>query len=148
VRGGRALPEAAAARWTDIEKVARCTLVARDGHRHLVTSGAWSAAQPGEHTIDIQFHAPITLRRLRVVCEETPVARTQELTIWATLHRGERHKELVRRTFTFSPGGATRAIEDHGWTIEEVSGIQLRIVPDIDGSAVRARIVSLQLVAD
>jgi hypothetical protein len=113
-----------------------------------VTSGAWSGTQPGEHTIDIQFHAPITLRRLRVVCEETAVARTQRLTIWATLHRGERHRELVRQTFTFTPDSAPRAIEDHEWTIEQVSGIQLRIVPDIDGRAVRARIVSLQLVAD
>jgi hypothetical protein len=114
----------------------------------MVTRGAWSAEHAGEHTIDIQFHAPITLRRLRVVFEETALSRTQELTVWATLYRGERHKEVVRRTFNFSPTGATREVTDHACTLEGVSAIQLRIVPDVDGRPGRAVISSLQLVAD
>lgn len=149
VRGARAaLPDPSRTAWTDLEKVARSTLVAKGGGRRLVTHGAWSAEHVGEHTIDIQFHAPVTLRRLRVVFEETAVARTQELTIWATLCRGEQHKEVVRRTFTFSPTGATRNVTDHACTLEDVSAIQLRIVPDIDGRPGRALIASLQLVAD
>ena len=147
VRGARAVPDAATTRWTDLEKVARSTVVSRGGRRSLVASGSWSADQPGEHTIDIRFHTPVTLRRLRVVCEETAIGRTQELTVWATLDRGERHKELVRRMSTFSPT-VTHVVEDHACAIEQVSAIQLRIVPDIDGRPRRALIRTLQIVAD
>jgi hypothetical protein len=149
LRGARAtLPDPAQTTWTDLEKIARSTMVARDGGRRIVTRGAWSAAHVGEHTIDIHFHAPVTLRRLRVVCEDIEVARTQELTVWATLRRGERHKEVVRETCTFSPTGATREVTDHACMLEEVSALQLRIVPDVNGRPRVALISSLQLVAD
>jgi hypothetical protein len=113
-----------------------------------VAPGSWSAEQPGEHTIEIRFHTPVTLRRLRIVLEESTLARTQELTVWATLHRGERHNELIRRMFTFSPTGMTRAVEDYLCEIENVSGVQIRVVPDIDGRPGQAQIRTLQLVAD
>ncbi len=145
---GRPLADAATTQWTDIDQVARSTIVSRGGRRSRVTFGSWSAEQPGEHTIDIEFYAPVTLRRLRVVFEETAMARTQELTVWVTLHRGEPHREIVRRTCTFDPLASTHAVEDHGCEVEQVSSIQLRIVPDTDGRPRRARIRTLQLVAD
>jgi hypothetical protein len=144
-----ALPDdAATTQWTDIGKVARSTIVSAGGRRSRVAFGAWSSEQPGEHTIDIQFHAPLTLRRLRVVCEETAMARTQELTVWVTRDRGEPHREIVRRTCTFNPLTSPQAVEDHECQVAQVSSIQLRIVPDTDGRPRRARIRSLQLVAD
>ena len=148
VRGARVLPHAAATPWTDLEKVARTTIGSKGGRQRLVASGSWSAEQPGEHIIDIQFHAPVTLRRLRVVFEETAMARTQELTVWVALHRGEPHKEIVRRTYTFNPVSSTHAVEDHACQVEQVSSITLRIVPDTDGRPRRARVRTLQLVAD
>jgi len=148
VYGTRTLPDTSTTPWSNLEKIARSTLVARDGRARLLLSGSWSAEQPGEHTIDIRFHAPVRLRRLRIVFEETAITRTQELTVWATGHRGERHKELVRRTFTFSPCGATSVVEDYACEIEEVSGIHIRVVPDIDGRPSQAHIRTLQLAAD
>jgi hypothetical protein len=146
-RGAPALPDADKTRWTDLEKISRSTLVSSGGRRSLVVAGSWSADEPGEHTIDIQFHRPVTLRRLRVVFEETAFGRTQELTVWATLHRGELHKEVIRRTSTFSPA-ATLVVEDYPCALEQVSAIQLRIVPDIDGRRRRAQIRTLQIVAE
>jgi hypothetical protein len=145
--GAHALTGPDTTRWTDLETISRSTILSRGGRRRLVVPGSWSADEPGEHTIDIQFYTPVTLRRLRLVFEETALGRTQELTVWVTLHRSELHKEVIRRTSTFGPT-ATQIVEDYPCAIEQVSTIQLRVVPDIDGRRRRTQIRSLQIVAD
>jgi hypothetical protein len=42
--------------------------------------------------------------------------------------------------FNFSPLGATEAIEEHVVQLEDVSAIQLRMVPSIDGRRAVARV--------
>jgi hypothetical protein len=126
--------------------VADVTVVAG---RQRVSRGreTWSADYPGEQTIEIRFHQPTSLRRLRVVSSEFAQSRTQEMTVWASLRRGEQHREVVRQQFNFSPHGATTEIEDYELNLDAVSSLQLRVVPCIDGCRAVARVTELRLAA-
>src|SRR6476620_135582 len=69
-------------RWLDLDALATVTIVV--GSRHVAAGhGKWSADSPGEQLIDVRFHQPTSVGRLRVVSSEGEQSRTQELTIWA-----------------------------------------------------------------
>lgn len=132
--------------WLDLDAVAEVTIHV-DGRRQQGSPGAWSADSPGEQTIEVRFRQPTSLRRLRVICSEAEQTRTQEMTVWASLDRGERHRQVLRQQFNFSPNGATEEVEDYALQLEEVSAIQLRIVPSIDGRPAVARVDELRLAS-
>jgi hypothetical protein len=119
-------------RWLELDAVADVTIVA-GGRRAARVDRRWSTDSAGEQTIEIRFRQPTRVRRLRVVSSELQQRRTQEMTIWASLHRGERHHEVLRQQFTFSPNGATQHAEEYAVQLDDVSIIQLRIVPSVDG---------------
>ena len=103
---------------------------------HHDTSG-WRAGTPGPQTITLTWAAPIAIRRIRVVFEEHSQARTQEFVLRATTSDGAR--EIVRQQFTFSPPGTTVEREEYATNLEQVSRLELAIVPAIDdGNAVAA----------
>ena len=114
-------------RWLDLDAFADVKIVAagRDVDR---TFGAWSADCPGEQMIEIRFHHPTSVSRVRVVSSEFEQSRTQEITVWASLDRGQ-HREVLRQQFSFSPNGATEEVGEYALRLERVSVIQLRIVP-------------------
>jgi hypothetical protein len=132
--------------WLDLEAIADVAIIAC-GQRVARTPSMWSADCPGEQTIEVRFHAPTSVRRLRVVSSETEQSRTQEMTIWASSHRGERHRELLRQQFNFSPHGAREEVEEYALQLEEVSAIQLRIVPSVDGRPAVARVSELRVAS-
>jgi hypothetical protein len=51
----------------------------------------------------------------------------------------------MRQQFNFSPNGATEEFEEYGLQLEEVSAIQIRIVPSIDGQPATARVRELRV---
>jgi hypothetical protein len=132
--------------WLDLDALADVTIVV-SGRRVERSRGTWSADHPGEQLIDIRFHHPTSVGRLRVVSSETVQSRTQELTIWASLHRGEQHREVLRQQFNFSPHGATEEVEEYAVQLETVSAIQLRIVPSIDGRPAVAHVRELRVAS-
>ena len=142
VAGGTRPTDTSDTEWLHLDVVADVVIVA-GGRRAARVPGLWSADTHGEQTIEIRFHHRTPVRRLRVVSSALKESRTQEMTIWASLRGGERHREVLRRRFTFSPNGATEEIEDYALEFEDVSTIQLRIVPSIDGRAAVARINEL-----
>ena len=144
--GGATSQEPAEVSWLDLDALAEVTIVV-GGRRVERRRGTWSANSPGEQLIDIRFHHPTSIGRLRVVSSESRQSRTQEMTIWASLHRGEQHREVLRQQFNFSPRGATEEIEDYRLRLEAVSAIQLRIVPSIDGRPAVANVRELRVAA-
>jgi hypothetical protein len=82
-----------------------------------------------------------------VTCSEVELTRTQEMTVRVAQHRGERHHDIVRQQFNFSPNGATREVEAYALQLADVSAIQLRIVPSIDGRPAVARVDELKVAA-
>jgi hypothetical protein len=135
--------ETADIQWLDLDAVADVTIVSA-GRRVPRAPHLWSADSPGEQTIEIHFHHRTSVRRLRVVSSEVEQARTQEMPIWASLHGGERHREVGRQQFNFSPNGATEEVEEYSLQLDGVSTIQLRIVPSIDGRPAVARVSELR----
>jgi hypothetical protein len=130
--------------WLDLDAVADVTVTAR-GERLARARSMWSADCPGEQMIEVRFHHPIDLRRVRVIAVEREQARTQEMTIWVSFHRGECHREVVRQQFNFSPNGAIEEVEDYNVQLDDVSSIHLRIVPSIDGRSAVARVSELRV---
>ena len=132
--------------WLDLEAVADVAIVV-GGRRVARVPRAWSADCPGEQMIEIHFHHPTSVSRLRVVSSEVEQSRTQEMTIWASFHRGERHREVRRQQFNFSPNGAREEVEEYALQLEDVSTIQLRIVPSIDGRPAVARVSDVRVAS-
>lgn len=125
--------------WLDPDLIADVTLVC-GGRRIARSRGVWSSDSPGEQIIEMRFHEPMSVSLLRIISSELQQSRTQEMTVWASLHRGEQHREVVRQRFNFSPIGPTEEIEQFVVQLEDVSAIQLRVVPSIDGRRAIARI--------
>ena len=140
--GSGIAPSDSEIQWLELDSVADVTIVA-GGRRAARAPRCWSADIAGEQTIEIRFHQPTPVHRLRVVSSEVEQARTQAMTIWASSHRGERHREVLRQQFNFSPNGATEEVEEYALQLEDVSTLQLRIVPSIDGRHSVARVTEL-----
>ena len=94
-------------------------------------STGWRAAAPGSQTICLMFQEPVRLRTIRVVFEEHSQSRTQEFVIRAFAAGNER--EVVRQQFTFSPPTTVIEREEYAAAIEDVTRLELTIVPAIGG---------------
>ena len=137
--------------FLDLERVARVEITSEEPDRPIeaaLVPGAgngWQAAAPGPQKVRIVFDESQKVRRVRLVVEEPRVERTQQLTL-SWIPAGEAGKrELVRQQFTFSPGGATREVEDYAFGLDGVAAIELEIVPDIGGGGTRASLASLRV---
>jgi hypothetical protein len=95
----------------------------------------------------VQFREPTAVSRLKVVCSEHEQSRTQEMTVWASVHRGEEHHEVLRQQFNFSPDGATEEVEEYSLNLHAVSAIHLRIIPSVDGAPAVVRVNELRLAS-
>ena len=94
-------------------------------------STGWRAAAPGSQTICLVFQEPVRLRTIRVVFEEHSQSRTQEFVIRAFAAGSER--EVVRQQFTFSPPTTVIEREEYAAALEDVTRLELTIVPAIGG---------------
>jgi len=124
--------------WRNLEEDVEVELTSEDPdwpiERALLGhgTGGWRAGAPGPQTISLVWPAPISVRRIRLVFEEHAHARTQEFVVRAATSKGQR--EIVRQQFTFSPPGTTLQREEYATSLDEVSRLDLVIVPAIDGS--------------
>jgi hypothetical protein len=137
--------------WLDVRAIARVRASSED-HAHRIddalsadASTHWRAADPGEQLIEVRFHSPRDLTRIRLVFVEEHTPRTQQVTIRWSSRRGETHGEVVRQQFNFSPSGATREIEDYRVELREVEMLQIRVTPDIGSGSPFATLAQLQL---
>lgn len=138
--------EADDTRWLDLDEMADVTIVA-GARRVAAVPGVWSVDTPGEQMIEIRFHRRTPVRRVRVVSSAGSETRTQEMTLWVSLRGGERHLEVLRQQFNFSAGGATEQVEDYAVQLDDVSSLQLRIVPSIDGRPAVACVRELRVAS-
>ena len=97
----------------------------------LDRSSGWRASGPGPQTIRLTWREPVRLSRVRLIFEEHTHSRTQEFVLRALTVGGGR--EIVRQQFTFSPPTTTVEREDYAASLEGVTGLELFIIPAIDG---------------
>ena len=137
--------------WLDLERLAQVEITSEDaGHRInsalLIDAGSgWRASQPGEQTIRLLFDEPQQLRRIRLVFEEDTQERTHEFVLRCSADGGQSYREILRQQYTFSPQGMTREVEDYVVNLDEVSVLELIIIPDISGGDAHASLTQLRL---
>jgi hypothetical protein len=137
--------------FLDLERLARAEITSEDPDHPIeaaLVPGAgngWRAATPGPQTIRIVFDEPQKVRRVRLAVEEPHVERTQQFTLSWVPAGDAGKRELVRQQFTFSPGGATREVEDFAFDLGAVKALELEIVPDIGGGTTRATLAAFQV---
>ena len=127
--------------WLDLEALARVEVTSEDAahpiESALLTIGAtgWRAESPGEQTVRLLFEAPQRLRRIRLLFREEKEARTQEFVLrWSP--RTERSwRDVVRQQYHFSPSGATEEMEEYQVELDDVVGLELTIVPNLNGGS-------------
>ena len=137
--------------FLNLETLARVEITSEDPahtiESALVPGGGvgWRAAGAGPQKVRVFFDEPQRIRRVRVVFEETQAERTQELAL-SWIPAGEKAgRFLVRQQYTFSPGGATREVEEYTFDLEGAAALELEIVPDIGRGPAVASLVSLQI---
>ena len=137
--------------WLDLERVAQVEITSEDAAHPIdvaLTTGAgprWRATQPGEQTIRLLFDEPQQLRRIRLVFEEDTQERTHEFVLRCSADGGQSYREILRQQYTFSPQGMTREVEDYVVNLDEVSVLELIIIPDISGGDAHASLTQLRL---
>jgi hypothetical protein len=137
--------------WLDLERAATVEVTSEDKDFPIESSlsieprQGWRAAQPGAQTIRLVFDEPQELKRISLAFEENEMTRTQEFVLRASSKPGGPFREIVRQQWNFSPPTSTREIEEYSVELSDVGLLELTIVPDISGRAVRASLKSLRL---
>jgi hypothetical protein len=137
--------------WLDLERAATVEVTSEDKDFPIESSlslelrQGWRAGQPGTQTIRLVFDEPQELRRISLVFEENEVTRTQEFVLRASSNPGGPFRDIVRQQWNFSAPTSTREIEEYSVQLSDVALLELTIVPDISGGAVRASLKSLRL---
>src|SRR5262245_38090399 len=138
-------------KWLDLEKLSRVEISSEEAAHPIESallpgrSSGWRAAQPGEQTIRVVFDHPLNVGRIHLRFDEREQARTQEFELrW--LAAGDEHsRKILRQQYTFSPPGTTEEVEDYRVQLQEVTALELRIVPNISGGTARASLTQLSL---
>ena len=127
--------------WLDLEALARVEVTSEDAahpiESALLTVGAigWRAESPGEQTIRLLFETPQRLRRIRLLFREEKEARTQEFVLRRSPTTESSWRDVVRQQYHFSPSGATEEIEEYQVELEDVSALELTIIPNLSGGS-------------
>ena len=137
--------------WLDVERAALVEVTSEDND-HPVESAfvsgdalGWRAAVPGTQTIRLIFDQPQKLRAILLVFEENDIPRTQEFVLRWSPDGGSSFREIVRQQWNFSPGVATREVEEYQVDLSGVTVLELEINPHIGGGVARASLKSLRL---
>ena len=137
--------------WLDLERAATVEVTSEDKDFPIESSlsieprQGWRAAQPGAQTIRLVFDEPQELKRISLVFEEHEMTRTQEFVLRVYSNPSGPSREIVRQQWNFSSPTSTREIENYSVELSDVALLELTIVPDLSGGAVRASLKSLRL---
>jgi hypothetical protein len=137
--------------WLDLQRLAHVELTSEDAAHPIEaallpnTGAGWRAAGAGEQTIRLLFDELQSVRRIQLLFQEDHQARTQEFVLRWSPDVGQSYREIVRQQYNFSPPDMTREFEDYTVDLVGVTGLELRIVPDIRGGDARASVAQLRI---
>ena len=104
----------------------------------------WKAADAGSQAIRLYFDHALSLRRIFVEFHEEQRERSQEFVLLASGDRGQTWREIVRQHFNFS-SAATREVEDFNVELNDVTALELQIIPDLAHRQAHATLRRLQI---
>ena len=137
--------------WLEVASLAHVELTSEDPASPIDaallphTPPGWRAAQAGEQVIRLVFDHPQSLHHLRLVFAEAQQARTQEFVVRWSADGGQSYRDVVRQQYTFSPPGTVEEVEEYQVQLDDVTHVELRIVPDIQGADACATLQELWL---
>jgi len=137
--------------WLDVDRTAFVEVTSEENGYPIecallgVEDRIWRASNSGTQTIRLIFDEPQKLRRIWLVFEESENTRTQEFVLRWSADAGNSFREIVRQQWNFSLPGSVRETEDYAVELSAVTVLELIIVPDMNGGAARASLVSLRL---
>ena len=105
----------------------------------------WLADQPGTQILRLIFDKPQWIRRIRLVFLETESERAQEFVLRWSPDSGRSFREIVRQQWNFSPPQTTSEVEDYRVGLDNLTILELVIVPDRSGGEARASLEQLRL---
>jgi hypothetical protein len=108
-------------------------------------TAGWRAGHPGEQRLRIHFDTPGPVSHVHVVFDEADRERVQEFALQWSDDGGSTFRPLIRQQFSFSPGGATREVEDYSCHLTAVTDFELHINPDISNHSAVATLTALRL---
>jgi hypothetical protein len=137
--------------WLDLERSARVEITSESAEHPIEAAlipdrgMGWRAAQPGQQTIRLIFHQPVSIGRILLRFDEKAQERTQEFVLrW--LPEGEHSsREIMRQQYVFSSPGTNQEVEDYSVTLNKVIALELEIVPDITGGSAYASLAQMRL---
>ncbi|HEY7317378.1 MAG TPA: hypothetical protein VIE89_07365 [Candidatus Binatia bacterium] len=138
--------------WLNLEHLAQVEVSSEDA-AHPIESAlmpsagpGWRAGQPGQQTVRLLFDEPQKVARIRLLFQEDEQQRTQQFVLRWSSDGGQSYRELVRQQYNFSPPGSTTECEDYTVDLDNVTMLELIIIPDISGVPVCASLAQLRLV--
>jgi hypothetical protein len=111
------------------------------------SESGWQAACAGEQTIRLLFDQPQTIKHIVLLFDEQEQPRTQEFVLLWRMDNEDFFREIVRQQFHFSPPHCTQEIENYSVDLKELKTLELRLIPDISGGEVCAKLTRLRLSA-
>ena len=141
----------AATKWLDLEALAQVEVSSEDAAHPIEsalkpnTGSGWRAAQPGKQTVRLLFDKPQKIRSIHLVFEENQQERTQEFALRWSSDGGHSFREIARQQYNFSPHGSNQELEDYTVDLDELTTLELIIVPDISRGSARASMAQLRL---
>jgi hypothetical protein len=137
--------------WLNLESLARVEVSSEDPQNpieaafELNPSSGWRAATLGQQIVRLLFDEPQNVRLIHLVFDEHEQERLQEYALSWCPGGGQPYREIVRQQYTFSPPTTSREVEDHRVNLDGCTGLELSIIPDVRGSAVRASIAQFRM---
>jgi hypothetical protein len=137
--------------WVDLERGAIVEITSEDNDYPVESAFAsgetrgWRAAEPGPQTVRLIFDQPQRLKQISLVFEEKETARTQEFVLRWSSDGGTSFREIIRQQWNFTPPETVREVEEYQVELSNVTALELKIVPNMNGGAARASLKSLRL---
>jgi hypothetical protein len=136
--------------WLGIESAAQAEVSSEHPDCPLesalgVSNGSgWQTAMPGAQTIRLLFDHPIRVRRIHLVFEERKQERTQEFVPRWSVDGGKTYQQIVRQQYHFHPF-ATKEIEDYNVNLNNLTTVELQIIPEIRSGNAHASLRRFQI---
>ena len=111
------------------------------------SESGWQATYSGEQTIRLIFDQPQTIKHISLLFDEQEQSRTQEFVLLWRMDNEDFFREILRQQYHFSPPNSSQEIENYTVDLKELKALELRIIPEISGGEVCAKLTRLRLSA-
>jgi len=130
--------------WLNLESVAQVEITSEE-EKHPIESvlvagvdSCWRAAVAGEQTLRLLFDEPQRIRLIRLLFQEDHQERTQEFVLRWSSDGGASYRDVARQQYNFSLPDSNRELEDYIVDLNDVTTLELCIIPDISGGSAHA----------